>query len=136
MNRSAVAGAAALLAVIAVANVVVWASRSDGSDASPWSSTHRALCAAAERADAGKVAAARRIFYDGAHEPLHELARRVQKKDRKQAARLLERKERVETSLERPTDQLSDQLRSLARSTRAASATVGERIASHCSASA
>ena len=134
MNRGVATGATALLAVITVANVGLWASRADNSDASSWLSTHRTLCDAAERADAGQFAAARRIFYDGAHESLHKLARRVQKTSRGQAARLLERKERVETALEQPTAQVSDQLRALARSTRAASAAVGEPIGSRCSA--
>jgi hypothetical protein len=57
-----------------------------------------AICTASERA-ANNHRAARQMFYDRAHDRLHDLARLVQQTDRVRAARLLEAKERVERDL-------------------------------------
>ncbi len=56
------------------------------------------LCAAEEAA--GDPAAARTAFAR-AHGPLHDLAREVEGRDRRTAARLLEDKQRVESAFER-----------------------------------
>jgi cytosine/adenosine deaminase-related metal-dependent hydrolase len=61
-----------------------------------------ALCTAKRQA-AGDPAAARRSFYDRAHDRLHELARLAERTDRAAAARLLEAKQRVEHDLDGPS---------------------------------
>lgn len=61
-----------------------------------------ALCTAKDQA-AGDPAAARRVFYDRAHDRLHELARLAERTDRPAAARLLEAKQRVEHDLDGPS---------------------------------
>ena len=57
-----------------------------------------ALCQATEQASDRR--AARVIFYDRAHDRLHDLAREVQRVDRPAAARLLEAKGAVERDLD------------------------------------
>ena len=70
---------------------------------------HAALCQAAAEPDA-----ARRIFFDHAHEQLHTVARALEDVDRAQAAQLLQAKERVESELTNPPPTLPDDLRRLA----------------------
>jgi hypothetical protein len=68
-----------------------------------------ALCEAVAAPDA-----ARRLFFDRAHEQLHTVARALEDVDRAQAAQLLEAKEKVESELSNPPPTLSDDLRRLA----------------------
>jgi hypothetical protein len=70
---------------------------------------HTALCQAAADPDA-----ARRLFFDRAHEQLHTVARALEDVDRAQAAALLEAKEKVESELPNPPPALPDDLRRLA----------------------
>lgn len=70
---------------------------------------HAALCQAATEPDA-----ARRLFFDRAHEPLHTVARALEDVDRARAASLLEAKEKVEAELPSPPPSLPDDLRRLA----------------------
>lgn len=70
---------------------------------------HAALCEGAAAPDA-----ARRLFFDRAHEQLHTVARALEDLDRAQSAQLLEAKERVESDLVNPPPTLSDDLRRLA----------------------
>ena len=70
---------------------------------------HAALCQAAAAPDA-----ARRLFFDRAHEQLHTVARALEDLDRAQAAQLLQAKERVESELSEPPPTLPDDLRRLA----------------------
>jgi len=58
-----------------------------------------ALCEANDEA-ARDPEAARRIFFDRAHDALHDIATAAQEVDRSSAARLLEAKHAVETDLE------------------------------------
>jgi hypothetical protein len=58
-----------------------------------------ALCEASDEA-ARDAEAARRIFFDRAHDPLHDIAAAAEKVDRSSAARLLEAKQAVEADLE------------------------------------
>lgn len=60
---------------------------------------HRGVCEAAEAA-AGDVEAAEAIFFDRAHDSLHELAATLDDTDRVSAARLLEAKQDVEAELD------------------------------------
>ena len=70
---------------------------------------HAALCEGAAAPDA-----ARRLFFDRAHEPLHTVARALEDVDRAQAAQLLQAKERVESELPNQPPTLSGDLRRLA----------------------
>jgi hypothetical protein len=70
---------------------------------------HDALCQGAGAPDA-----ARRLFFDRAHEQLHTVARALEDVDRGQAAQLLQAKERVESELSNPPPSLPDDLRRLA----------------------
>jgi hypothetical protein len=58
-----------------------------------------ALCEADDEA-ARDAEAARRIFFDRAHDPLHDIAEAAEEVDRSSAARLLEAKQAVEADLE------------------------------------
>jgi hypothetical protein len=62
-----------------------------------WGQVHTGLCTAAAAAAEGDRPAAERA-YDDVHAPLHELAAAVERKDRAAAARLLEAKQRVEST--------------------------------------
>jgi hypothetical protein len=75
----------------------------------PLVDAHAALCQAAAEPDA-----ARRHFFDRAHEPLHTVARALEDVDRARAAQLLQAKERVESELQNPPPTLPDDLRRLA----------------------
>jgi hypothetical protein len=75
----------------------------------PLVDAHAALCQAAAEPDA-----ARRHFFDLAHEPLHTVARALEDVDRAQAAQLLQAKEKVESELSNPPASLADDLRWLA----------------------
>jgi hypothetical protein len=67
--------------------------------AAPLTDAAAALCTAKSQAATDPLAA-RRMFYDRAHDHLHELARQAQGADRAAAARLLEAKQRVEHDLD------------------------------------
>jgi hypothetical protein len=71
------------------------------------------LCEASTKADKGDVDGAGKEFYDTAHQPLHDLAAEVSDVDRAVAARLLEAKEAVESSLEGDQSELGDSFHSL-----------------------
>lgn len=75
----------------------------------PLIDAHAALCQAAAEPDA-----ARRHFFDRAHDQLHTVARALEDVDRAQAAQLLQAKERVESELQNPPATLPDDLRRLA----------------------
>lgn len=75
----------------------------------PLVDAHAALCEGA-----AEPAAARRLFFDRAHEPLHTVAAALEDVDRAQAAELLQAKERVESGLADPPAGLADDLRRLA----------------------
>ncbi len=75
----------------------------------PLVDAHAALCQGAAAPDA-----ARRLFFDRAHEPLHTVARALEDVDRAQAAQLLQAKERVESELPNRPPTLSENLRRLA----------------------
>ena len=75
----------------------------------PLVDAHAALCQAAAEPDA-----ARRHFFDRAHEPLHTVARALEDVDRAQAGQLLQAKEKVESELANPPATLPDDLRRLA----------------------
>ena len=79
-----------------------------------------ALCRA--RFEAVYVEESRSIFMNEAHDPLHELAARVQEIDAGVAGHLLEAKQLVEASLEDKTleDELGERLAELIDATRAA----------------
>ena len=90
------------------------------------------LCAAATAARAGDATEARRIFFDRAHDPLHELAAAVGEQDRSAAARLLEAKEAVEAGLETGGADLADDLDQLVVATGAALVANGDAQPEPC----
>ena len=63
----------------------------------PYAGLYQGLCEA--RASAARPAAARNVFFDRAHQPIHELAATVARSDRATAGRLLEAKQAVEHDL-------------------------------------
>jgi hypothetical protein len=75
----------------------------------PLIDAHAALCQAAAEPDA-----ARRHFFDRAHDQLHTVAKALEDVDRAQAAQLLQAKERVESEIADRPPSLSDDLRRLA----------------------
>lgn len=75
----------------------------------PLVDAHTALCQAATEPDA-----ARRHFFDRAHDQLHTVAKALEDVDRAQAAQLLQAKERVESELPNSPAGLPDDLRRLA----------------------
>jgi hypothetical protein len=92
---------AALLSLVTLVMVGCAPASSDdaSANAAPLSDAAAALCSAKRQAAADPLAA-RRVFYEGAHDHLHDLARQVQQVDRPIAARLLEAKQRVEHDLD------------------------------------
>jgi hypothetical protein len=81
-----------------------------------------ALCAV--RAGVVEPRAARRVFYDRAHDRLHDLARAAELVDRRAAARLLEAKQAVERDLDAPASSSTRLAAALDRLLRATSATL------------
>ena len=75
----------------------------------PLVDAHAALCEGAAAPDA-----ARRLFFDRAHEQLHTVARALEDVDRPNAAQLLQAKERVESELPNQPPTLPEDLRRLA----------------------
>jgi hypothetical protein len=91
----------AVLAVVVIAGLVVSACGSDsGKPASTGSPLVDALCKVRDELRHGDTSAARRDYYDHAHDALHDLARRAAERDRAGTARLLEAHQRVEDDLE------------------------------------
>lgn len=79
-----------------------------------------ALCDAQEAASRDPEQA-RTVFFDRAHDPLHDIAAAAQEVDRSSAARLLEAKQAVEGDLERMQEPgLASDLGRLVAATRAA----------------
>ena len=73
------------------------------------------LCTAAAAARSGDREEARRLFFDGAHQPIHELASATSEVDRVVSAKLLEAKQAVEDDLDDPgAAGLADHLAALA----------------------
>ena len=75
------------------------------------------LCEAADDAGSGSAASARQVFYDEAHQALHELAAETAETDRATAAALLEAKQSVEAGLDESAGDLADRIRSLLAAT-------------------
>jgi hypothetical protein len=75
-----------------------------------------ALCAATVEADTD-TSEARRLFFDGAHQPLHELADETAERDRTVAARLLRAKQAVESDFETDTAHVASALAELTDAT-------------------
>jgi len=96
-----------------------------GGTGSAFGSARDALCQSADAARQGDARRARAVFFDHAHDPLHELAAAAQERDRGAAARLLEAKQRVETGLEDAGPTLAEDLETLALATGRAMAAAG-----------
>ena len=92
------------------------------------------LCAAHADAARGDETGANREYYDHAHQPLHELAADLQRRDRAAAAQLLEAHQRVEDDLaDHPTDnKLARDLDDLRARSGDALAATGARTNSAC----
>lgn len=103
MNRAVgrMTGSALALVVITAALTAGCGddSRSTTPPSTPDAGVIAALCAASDMARADDSDGARTIFFDRAHDVLHQLATDVGDDDRGAQARLLEAKQRVETSL-------------------------------------
>lgn len=118
--------AAGVVVVVVVAVVAVLAlSREAPAPSSAYGRLSDALCSVKAQADAGEVAAARRTFFDSAHEPLHALASEAALRDRRAAARLLEAKEAVERGFAGPPPALAGHLDGLVGASRSAIVATG-----------
>ena len=96
--------------VVVVAGLFAWSTLVD-SGGDERESTVAAVCRVAELAGAGNAVEARRVFINGAHGPLHTLAKEAADAgDRAAAAHLLEAKEVVESAPEGPTEADADAL--------------------------
>lgn len=95
---------------------------------------HTGLCAAIAAATNGDEEAAGVTFTDRVHGGLHDLASRVEERDRSVAARLLEAKERVEADLDQSVTAaaLTADLINLAPNVRAAIALLGDAMPEPC----
>lgn len=127
------------LAPLAVAVVLVGTACGAGGDKEVTSTTrtpdrygalYQGLCHTAARA--GDVGAARRAFFDEAHQPLHELATATAAVDRPAAARLLEAKEAVEHDLDVEGPALREELDRLLQASRGAIAATREPAPAPC----
>ena len=97
--RPAVTAALLSLVTLVVMGCAPAASDDASASAAPVADAAAALCDAKRKAPADPLAA-RRVFYERAHDHLHDLARQVEGADRPAAARLLEAKQRVERDLD------------------------------------
>jgi len=112
MSRRTGHGFSAWIAVVALVSSTT-ACRGASNPDDPYRSAASGLCEASTKADKGDVDGAGKEFYDTAHQPLHDLAAEVSDVDRAVAARLLEAKEAVESSLEGDQSELGDSFHSL-----------------------
>ena len=119
MNRALVL-IVLMVSAVAIAVVVVLAVGSGESEesSSRWTDPYAAVCRAASLAGAGKRVEARTLFFDDAHEQLHELARATNAEDRAQSAALLQAKEAVEAAANQPDADLATPLETLAAEVR------------------
>ena len=90
------------------------------------------ICAAVARARSGDAPGAGSVFRGRVHQPLHQLAAATQARDRAVAARLLEAKAGVETSLDPPQPTLADDLDELALAAGRAISSLGGNDSGAC----
>lgn len=91
------------------------------------------VCGALAAARAGDADDAKAMFFDGAHDGLHDLASRAAEVDRTAAAELLRAKERVEALMESgPASGLRPALDELADATATAAQTLDQEAPSTC----
>ena len=104
----------------------------EGADASTgrYGGTYEALCQASEAARQGDAEAAERLFFDRAHQPLHQLAAEVSDVDRTVAARLHEAKAATEAAVNGDGD--AEVLARLTGATRAALEATGHPTPPPC----
>ena len=123
MRRRALGPAVVVLAVVGVA---CGAGSDDETTGAPggYAALYRGLSDTSARA--ADVGAARRAFYDGPHQPLHELAAATSRVDRPAAARLLKAKGAVEADLNGGDGALAADLDRLLQATRRAITATGE----------
>ena len=122
--------------VVAVVLLVVAAGcgtgdeRSTASNDDPYAQLYQGLCQA--RAQASQPEAAREIFFDRVHQPLHELATEAAGADRAAAAKLHEAKQAVERDLAHDPESLRGDLDRLAEATRRAIPATGRPTPDPC----
>ncbi len=139
MSRLRVLVAVAVLAALAGSGVVVLAMGGGEDSRAPavdtggrYGQAYAGLCAARSAAAAGEAAGAREVFFDRAHQPLHELASGAAAYDRAVAARLLEAKEAVEAGLIQLRPSLVADLDHLLSATASAAEAVGQALPRRC----
>ncbi|MFP5319172.1 MAG: hypothetical protein ACLGI2_12890 [Acidimicrobiia bacterium] len=91
---------------------------------------YQGLCQA--RAEASQPEAAREIFFDRVHQPLHQLAAEAAGADRAAAAKLLEAKQAVERDFADDPELLPGDLDRLTEATRRAIPTTGRPTPDPC----
>ncbi len=101
----------------------------DGTGPSPLSG----VCGALVAARSGDIEDARAVFFDDAHDGLHDLATRTAEVDRAATAELLRAKERIEALMESSSaPDLQTALADLADATAAAARTLDPEAATSC----
>lgn len=101
----------------------------DGAGSSPLAG----VCDALVAARSGDIEDARAVFFDDAHDGLHDLAARTAEVDRAATADLLRAKERIEALMESSsTSSLQTALADLADATAAAARTLDPEAATSC----
>lgn len=135
MNRSTVALLATVILVLA-GWLAIAATGGDDSDAPPVGaqvSPLSGVCDALVAARSGDAEDARAVFFDDAHDGLHDLASRTAEVDRAVTADLLRAKERIEALMDSSSvADLQSGLADLADATGAAARTLDPEAATSC----
>ena len=135
MNRSTAGLLAALVLVLAgwLAIAATGDNDADAPTAGAQASPLPGVCDALASARSGDVEDARAVFFDDAHDGLHDLASRTAKVDRAVTADLLRAKERIEALMESSSaSDLQTALADLADATAAAARTLDPEAATSC----
>lgn len=114
--------APALLLALSLAQAACSAGTEDPATQDEFSMAAEGLCRTADVAD--DPTAARKVFYDTVHQPLHQLADDTAAEDRAAAAALLEAKQRVEAALDASDPSLAAAVDDLVDATSRALATL------------
>lgn len=123
-----------LLHILVLACALIGAACGDRSSsrAGRYDDLYRGLCET--RQAASDPDAATNVFFDKAHQRVHELASDTARTHRQDAGRLLEAKQAVETDLQRNGEELPTDLDTLLAATRRAIAATGARTPPPCDA--
>ena len=129
MSRRVALGRAGLGAIL---TLTACGGGSQQTAVSPGTELMASLCRSRQLVSDGMITAAGAEFMDHAHQPLHELAARLDASERAAAASLLEAKQRVEAALDDRQATLVDDLDRLVDATTGAIVAAGEPRPARC----